>query len=340
MPYMPVRPALVAAAVTGALMIVGGSDIASAFPSTQKDCSQCHGAAGVFSNPVTAAPSSSVVAPGQTYQLAITMHAPVGGATGTGFWIANSDAGGSTGATTNVFAGGAGQGLLGEWNVTATAPSVPGVYFYKVFGQSGPSGPAGDPGFASFSIEVAAPSPSATVGAGAPTATGSPASGIATPTPTPTPAASSCIASCDGQPKVTVDQILAGIGILLSGGDGVACPGFDLNGDMAVTLDEVFIGLDASLYGCPSELPSPPPTATPTVSNVVSGEDLYVAYCAVCHERTSPGYVGTEVYGESAHDISEALAEVPAMQGLSTVLDADDIARIADYLRSLGGGDD
>ncbi len=339
---MPAGTALLAATVIGALLVITGPHAASAFPSTQKDCSQCHGVAGVFPNPVTAAPSTGLVAPSQIYELTITMDPPVGGASGTGFWIANSDASGTTGATTNVFAGGAGQGVAGEWNVNMTAPGVPGVYFYKVLGQSGPFGAAGDPGFALYNIEVAGPSPSAT--AGEPTATGSPGSvtPTATPSPTPTTAVSACAVSCDGQPDVTVDQVLVGVNILLGDAHQSTCSGFDANADAQVTLDEVLFALDADLRGCPSEPPNPPhATVTPTVSPAKSGEELYVAYCAVCHERASSGYVGKEIYGESAHDISEAIADVSEMRALAELLTTEDVASIAAYLATLDeGGDD
>ena len=340
---MPVGAALVVAAIIWALAVVIGPHRASAFPSTQKDCSQCHGVAGVFPNTVTATPSASVLTPGQSYRVAIAMNPPVAGASGTGFCIANSDAGGATGATTNVFAGGAGQGTSGQWSVTVAAPSMPGVHFYKVFGQSGPFGATGAPGFALYGIEVASPVPSATVTMGAPTATGSVEPGTPTPTPSPTAttAASPCIVSCNGQPDVTVDQVVVGMNILRGAADRSVCSNLDMNGDTQVTFDELVFALDAGLRGCPPEPPNPPAaTVTPTVSAVASGEELYVAYCAACHEPSSPGYVGTEVYGESAHDISEAVADVTAMRSLAGLLSTDEIARIAAYLGTLDGGDE
>lgn len=73
---------------------------------------------------------------------------------------------------------------------------------------------------------------------------------------------------------------------------------------------------------------------------MASGEELCVAYCAGCHEPSSPGYVGTEVHGESAHDISEALAEVTSMRSLAGLLSTDEITRIAAYPGTLDGGDE
>lgn len=167
------------AVVLASAMIGGGSRVA-AYPSQQKDCSLCHGTMGVYPNAVTAAPSSTNLAPGAAYTVAITMSTPVNGATGTGYWIANSDAGGATGTTTGVYAGGAGQGAAGKWTANMTAPSTPGTYYYKVFGQSGPADASGDPGYALYSITVqSASTPTSTPVP--PTATSVP------PTSTPVP---------------------------------------------------------------------------------------------------------------------------------------------------------
>ncbi len=78
--------------------------------------------------------------------------------------------------------------------------------------------------------------------------------------------------------------------------------------------------------------PTPTPTSTPVGP---PGQRLYNTYCASCHERTSPGFVGETVYGESASDIMEAINEVRPMQFLRGVLTRDQINQISDYLRSL-----
>ena len=177
--------ALVFAALAAGLVLVNGRhnvQQASAFPSYQSDCSSCHGAGGlgVYTNNVTAVPSTLTPAPGAAYTVTITMDASTDGG-GRGYWIANSDAGGATGTTT---------GVSGYWSaapVAMAAPATPGTYYYKVFGQSGLQGATGSTGFALYSITVGAaatntPTNTAT-STNTPTATNTP---MVSPTPTNT----------------------------------------------------------------------------------------------------------------------------------------------------------
>ena len=71
-----------------------------------------------------------------------------------------------------------------------------------------------------------------------------------------------------------------------------------------------------------------------------SGAAAYGAYCARCHEPASPTFVGQTVYGASAGDVAEAIAEVPQMRFLQPVLSRATMTAIAGYLRSVnpGGG--
>jgi mono/diheme cytochrome c family protein len=89
--------------------------------------------------------------------------------------------------------------------------------------------------------------------------------------------------------------------------------------------------------------PTPTPTATPNpVSGNSSGAAAYGVYCARCHEPASPGFVGQTVYGASAGDIAEAIAEVRQMQFLQTLVTRQTMTAIVAYLRSVnpgGGGD-
>ena len=158
------------------LGLQSGTRIAGAFPSQQQDCSHCHGPGfGTYTNHVTAVPSTTTLAPGGAYTVTITLDASTDGG-GRGYWIANSDAAGTTGSTTGVF---------GYWSVTPvamTAPALPGTYYYKVFGQSGMQAVTGSVGFATYSITVGA--------ASTPTNTAVPATATNTPVPptnTPVP---------------------------------------------------------------------------------------------------------------------------------------------------------
>ncbi len=186
--------------------LAGGDTPAGAFPSKQQDCSNCHGTAGVYPNQVTAVPGSTSLAPGAAYTVDITMSPPVNGATGTGYWIANSDAAGATGATTSVYAGGSGQGTTGVWQANMTAPMMPGTYYYKVFGNSGPADPSGLPGYALYSITVqGASTPTATATSVAPTNTAVPPTATSVPTSTPVPATAT--ATRTATPTVTATAV-------------------------------------------------------------------------------------------------------------------------------------
>jgi hypothetical protein len=141
----------VLAGVTTAMAVLGlrsGTDTAGAFPTYQQDCSNCHGPGfGTYTNHVTAAPSTTTLAPGGAYTVTITLDASTDGG-GRGYWIANSDATGTTGSSTGVF---------GYWSaapVPMTAPALPGTYYYKVFGQSGKQAVTGSVGYAIYSITV------------------------------------------------------------------------------------------------------------------------------------------------------------------------------------------
>ena len=85
--------------------------------------------------------------------------------------------------------------------------------------------------------------------------------------------------------------------------------------------------------------PTPLPTATPNPgSGNGSGAAAYGMYCARCHEPASPGFVGQTVYGASTGDVAEAVAEVPQMQFLQTLVNRGTMAAIAGYLRSVNPG--
>ena len=168
--------ALVFAALAAGLVLVNGRHNvrqASAFPAQQQDCSACHGAGGlgVYTNNVTAVPSTLTPVPGAAYTVTMTMDASTDGGS-RGYWIANSDAAGTTGTTTGVY------GYFVGSPAAMTAPATPGTYYYKVFGQSGKQGATGSTGFALYSI---------TVGAAATSTPTSTATSTNTPTATNTP---------------------------------------------------------------------------------------------------------------------------------------------------------
>lgn len=130
---------------------------ATAFPSKQKDCSACHGPSlGSYRGTVTATPSSAIVATGASYTIAITISENPNGTYDTGYWVANSDAGGTTGSSTGVY-GGAGGTNQQSYTATMTAPATPGTYYYKVFGEDGQDNNQGQTNFAVYAITVITP---------------------------------------------------------------------------------------------------------------------------------------------------------------------------------------
>jgi hypothetical protein len=147
---------LVALVAVVAAVIVGviAAKPADAFPSKAKDCADCHGTGG-YDATVTATPSSSGVAPGATYTVAITISENPNGAFNTGYWVANSDVNGVTGTSTGVYGGD--TGTQQTHTATMTAPTTPGTYYYKVFGEDGQSDDQGIVGFKVYSITVVAP---------------------------------------------------------------------------------------------------------------------------------------------------------------------------------------
>jgi hypothetical protein len=147
------------AALAAAVVLTRGQhnvQRASAFPAYQQDCSSCHGPGfGTYTNHVTAVPSTTTLAPGGAYTVTITLDASTDGGN-RGYWIANSDAAGTTGATTGIYA------YYLPTPQAMTAPVLPGTYYYKVFGQSGKQAVTGAVGFAIYSITVGAAPPTST----------------------------------------------------------------------------------------------------------------------------------------------------------------------------------
>ncbi|MFO1078994.1 MAG: hypothetical protein U1E73_14835, partial [Planctomycetota bacterium] len=90
------------------------------------------------------------------------------------------------------------------------------------------------------------------------------------------PAAALCVGDCDGDGQVRVNELVVGVGIVLSGSSAAECPAADPNGDGEVTIAELIAAVNSLLSGCPiASTPSPmatdtaPPIDTPTPSPTV-----------------------------------------------------------------------
>ena len=69
-----------------------------------------------------------------------------------------------------------------------------------------------------------------------------------TPTPTRTPIA--CIGDCDGDGRVTVDELVKGVNIALATAGLELCPAFDADNSATVTVDELVKAVNNALNGC------------------------------------------------------------------------------------------
>jgi hypothetical protein len=74
------------------------------------------------------------------------------------------------------------------------------------------------------------------------------ATAVASATATP-PA---CIGDCNGNMRVTIDELLRGVRISLGEGPVSLCPAVDRNGSGEVTVDELVTAVDNALRGCPA----------------------------------------------------------------------------------------
>jgi hypothetical protein len=64
-------------------------------------------------------------------------------------------------------------------------------------------------------------------------------------------AAASCAGDCDASGVVTIDELVRGVDIALSGSGVGDCAAMDRSSDGAITVDELIAAVDAALSGCP-----------------------------------------------------------------------------------------
>lgn len=73
---------------------------------------------------------------------------------------------------------------------------------------------------------------------------------------------SACPGDCDGDLRITIDELLRGVNIALGAATVELCRGFDRDADGLVRIDELLAAVNNALSGCPATAPTP--TSTPT----------------------------------------------------------------------------
>jgi hypothetical protein len=75
---------------------------------------------------------------------------------------------------------------------------------------------------------------------------------VPTPTPTPTQRPAPCLGDCDGDGRVTVDEVIVMVNIALGNSPVSVCPAGDIDGGGQITVDEIVTAVNLALDGCPT----------------------------------------------------------------------------------------
>lgn len=130
--------------------------------------------------------------------------------------------------------------------------------------------------------------------------------------------ASACPGDCDGDARVTIDELLRGVRMAL--GTTVAeCAGLDAGGDGAVSIDELLRAVAVSLAGCPTPTATATPTSTPTVNQppVLPTASLYRAFPG---NEIAYAVGATDPNGDALLCTAESLPDGAALDERSGVL--------------------
>ncbi len=107
-------------------------------------------------------------------------------------------------------------------------------------------------------LDTATPTPTATVSpsftATATSSASATVTAIATPTttgtPIPTPTTVPCTGDCNGDRRVTIDELILAVGIALGEEPPSQCPAIDRDGNGTVTISEIITAVGKALGGC------------------------------------------------------------------------------------------
>jgi hypothetical protein len=82
-------------------------------------------------------------------------------------------------------------------------------------------------------------------------------------------APSACVGDCDGDGAVSIDELVVGVQLGLDGSSPDACPTLRCNTDRIVTIHCLILAVEYALSGCPGESePTPAPSRTPLGFNI------------------------------------------------------------------------
>jgi hypothetical protein len=100
----------------------------------------------------------------------------------------------------------------------------------------------------------------------------------------PAPVPALCVGDCDGDGRVTVDELIRGVAIALGIVQLATCPDYTCSTPGCVVIDLLVGGVANALYGCPlTPVPTPSvatPTVPPTPASVVAAlESVLYAEC-------------------------------------------------------------
>lgn len=144
----------------------------------------------------------------------------------------------------------------------------------------------------------------------------------------PAASARDCLGDCDGDGKVTVDEILAGVSVALGSAELGSCPAFDLDDDFRVQVDEIIGAMDYALRGCPAPTPTAAATSTavPSATATPLPEDPAERVIALAAPRVCyvGGYPGGWIEGATFH------CDMPGHYGSVTLSGPHDGTPVAD----------
>jgi len=129
-----------------------------------------------------------------------------------------------------------------------------------------------------------------------------------------------CAGDCNFDRRVSIDELLLGVNMVLENAPHVACPPVDANADGAVTVDEVIASVRAALNGCPAPATPPrrivPPTPTPTGSEAPQSVGPEITHLGVATADDRP------LQNDSTDSMGRPVFSRPFGQGMTLIIEA------------------